>query len=62
MILKQVFKTPTGANKRARFENTHCNERYHYNVIRFFEGRLGVSMQTPSLLQLHLRMSEFHPN
>ena len=39
MILKQIFKTFEGARKRAMFENAHCNGKYHYRVIRFFEGK-----------------------
>lgn len=35
MILKKIFKTLNGAQKRAAFENAHCGGKYHYNVIRF---------------------------
>ena len=42
MILKQVFKTPHGADKRAAFENAHCKGKYLYTVVRFFCGELDV--------------------
>jgi hypothetical protein len=34
MILAQVFKTPEGAMKRARFENAHCNRKYTFETVR----------------------------
>jgi len=39
MILKQVFKTAEGARKRAAFENAHCNGKYLYTTVRFFNGK-----------------------
>jgi hypothetical protein len=38
MIRKQVFKTLAGAQKRAAFENAHCDKRYSFTVVRFVEG------------------------
>ena len=35
MILKKVFKTLNGAQRRAAFENAHCEGKYHYDVVRF---------------------------
>jgi hypothetical protein len=38
MIRKQEFKTLAGAQKRAAFENAHCDKRYNFTVVRFVEG------------------------
>ena len=40
MILKKVYKTLNGAQKRAAFENAHCGGRYHYSVVRFIGDRV----------------------
>ena len=40
MILRQVFKTSRGAEKRAAFENSHPHNSYvfHYRVVRYVDG------------------------
>lgn len=38
MLLKQNFKTQAGAQKRAAFENAHCNSRYYFVAIRCLNG------------------------
>jgi hypothetical protein len=38
MLRKQEFKTLAGAQKRAAFENAHCDKRYHYAVVRCVAG------------------------
>lgn len=38
MLLKQEFKTLAGAQKRAAFENAHCEGRWTYSVVRCVEG------------------------
>ncbi len=38
MLRKQVFKTLAGAQKRAAFENAHCDGQYLYSVVRCLEG------------------------
>lgn len=43
MIRAQEFKSFDGACKRARFENAHCNGRYHYSAVRFLNGQLDAA-------------------
>lgn len=50
MILKQVFKTLAGAQKRAAFENAHCEGRWIYRVVRFDDK---VSSPTWRLWRIH---------
>lgn len=38
MLLKQEFKTLAGAQKRAAFENAHCDKRYLFTPVRCFNG------------------------
>jgi hypothetical protein len=36
-LLKQEFKTLSGAQKRAAFERAHCDGKYAYDIVRFIE-------------------------
>lgn len=39
-FLAQVFKSYDGAQKRAKFENAHCDGKYIYTPIRFRCGEV----------------------
>jgi hypothetical protein len=51
MLLTQQFKTFEGAEKRARFERTHCNNRYHYDTIRFLNGKRDSAPFDPTQIK-----------
>jgi hypothetical protein len=48
MLLKQEFKTLAGAQKRAAFENAHCDRRWVFSLVRCADGEPDSAKYDPA--------------